>query len=43
MRRLKLDDNGRKILACLQKEPFASQSEIAKKVGLSQPAVGDED
>ena len=40
MRRLRLDEIDRKILACLQENPSASQSEIAKRVGISQPAVG---
>ena len=39
-RRTKLDDIDRKILAYLQEKPSASQSEIARKIGISQPAVG---
>lgn len=40
MRRAKLDDIDRKILAYLQEDPSSSQAEIAKKVGVSQPTVG---
>jgi len=40
LKRVKLDDVDCMILACLQEDPSASQLEIAKKVGISQPAVG---
>jgi len=40
MKRVKLDDLDRKILACLQENPSSPQAEIAKKVGVSQPTVG---
>jgi len=40
MKRVRLDDLDRKILAYLQENPSSPQAEIAKKVGVSQPTVG---
>lgn len=37
---LSLDDRDHTILSMLQKNPYVSQDEIAKKVKLSQPSVG---
>lgn len=40
MKLIELDDKDRLILEVIGKDPDASQSEIAKLVGLSQPSVG---